>query len=222
MAAIELHGKSYPVVTYLAYPTIEREFKNSYQFPYHNSQYGEFIDMLSNGNKPEFPEAQKKYPLILLSHGMTAHGIYDVGHAQKLASHGYIVAVTTYGDLRVKSDSEYSFLRPLITKVVLDKLLKSEDFGPHIDRQNIGISGFSFGGYTALALSGAQFMNNSNSVVDQRIKAAFVGAPWVGINKLFSKHYIFGKKNINLSNIEIPVMLLFGSNDTITIGTRMK
>ena len=41
-----------------------------------------------------------------------------------------------------------------MTRAVLDSLLESEVFGPRIDAGNIGITGHSMGGFTALALAG--------------------------------------------------------------------
>lgn len=209
-------GQSYPVVSYIAYPAEYRENKNTYAFPYRNAQFGKFEDMLLDGEIPTFPEPDTKYPLIIVAHGSQAHGIYEVGHVHKLASHGYIVAVISYGDHRIKSGTIQAYLRPLITQSILDNILADEHFGLHIDTDNIGISGFSFGGYTALAIAGGDFMGNANSAKDSRIKAALVAAPWVGENSLFSKHYIFGEENASLSNVDIPVIALYGSKDMVT------
>jgi predicted dienelactone hydrolase len=45
---------------------------------------------------------------------------------------------------------------PLITHAVLDSILQSDTFGPHVDVDNIGISGHSFGGFTSLTIAGAK------------------------------------------------------------------
>ena len=69
-----------------------------------------------------------------------------------------LFAGVTYGEERfnepASDNAHIGFLRPLITREVIDDLLTSETFGRHIDAENIGVSGFSFGGFTALAVTG--------------------------------------------------------------------
>ncbi len=124
--------------------------------------------------------------------------------------------------------------RPLDIKFVLDEL---EDlYNQEINTKQVGVIGQSFGAYTSLALAGAklnwdklkkncQIDNNKNfngslllqcivlklpeqeyDLKDERI----VGA--IAINPLTSS--IFGEDN--LSKIKIPVMIMSGSNDTVT------
>jgi len=152
----------------------KKDSQNGYAFPFHDSAYGVFEHMLGIDESPIFAEPERRYPLIILAHGAAAHGIYEVEHAHKLASHGYIVAVIFYGDERsinTANPYEYAgFLRPLITQAVLDSILQSDTFSSHVDVDNIGISGHSFGGFTALAISGAKIQDQANSVSDPRIK----------------------------------------------------
>jgi predicted dienelactone hydrolase len=213
-------GITLPAVTFIAYPSSEQSPPRTYSFPYHDAAYGSFEDMLAPGEEPSFAKPNERYPLIILSHGSNAHGIYDVAHAQELASHGYIVAVITYGDERTtKADDpniHVGYLRPLITKAVLDSLLDSDRFGPHIDANNIGISGFSFGGFTALALAGGAIEGNSRSVSDRRITAAVVAAPWVGGVYDDDDYFAFGPNSTGLNRIDIPVIGLFGTNDEVS------
>lgn len=213
-------GESMPLVTFVAYPATARQQKNSYAFPYHNARYGIFEDMLRAGENPSFADPEERYPLIILAHGSSAHGLYDVGHAHKLASHGYIVAVITYGDDRTSStdDMEHhvSFLRPLLTKAVLDSLLNSDMFGAHIDTDNIGISGHSFGGFTALAIAGGPFQGNTATVSDKRIKAGVIAAPWVGGNDNGEEFFAFGPDNSDLKRVTAPILTFFGTKDDVT------
>lgn len=213
-------GMTLPAVTFIAYPSSEERPQKSYSFPYHDAAYGKFENMLGPGEEPRFANPNRRYPLIILSHGSNAHGIYDVAHAHDLASHGYIVAVITYGDERTtKADgtnAHVGYLRSLITKAVLDSLLDSSSFGPHIDANNIGVSGFSFGGFTALAIAGGAIEGNSSSVSDKRIKAAVVAAPWVGGIYDDENYFAFGLNNTGLNHIDIPVIGLFGTNDEVT------
>ncbi|MEM7759644.1 MAG: alpha/beta hydrolase [Cyanobacteria bacterium P01_A01_bin.40] len=125
--------------------------------------------------------------------------------------------------------------RPLDIKFLLDRL--AEKYGTQIDTNNVGMIGQSFGGYTTLALAGAKLnwtsLDNDcpniddswnlswliqclalqipeplaeTNLQDERIKAA------IAINPLVST--VFGEEN--LSQIDIPVMLVSGSADPIT------
>lgn len=213
-------GMTMPIVTFITYPSNDDNPQKSYSFPYHDAAYGSFEAMLAPGEEPSFADPNERYPLIILSHGSNAHGMYDVAHAHDLASHGYIVAVITYGDDRTAEaeapNLHVGFLRPLITKAVLDSLLDSEIFGPHIDADNIGISGFSFGGFTALAVMGGAVGGKINSVIDRRIKAGVVAAPWVGGTYDKGDYFAFGPNNHSLNRIDVPVIGLFGTNDDVT------
>jgi predicted dienelactone hydrolase len=128
--------------------------------------------------------------------------------------------------------------RPLDIKDLLDYLTKLSTTDPayrgQLDLQRVGVIGQSFGGYTALALAGAginfaQLENdcelenetwnlslllqcrarglerNQYNFSDPRIKAA------IAINPIVSS--ILGETN--LSQIQIPVMLIAGSADTV-------
>ena len=214
-------GLDLPVVTFVAYPAREPVRKESYRFPYHDGMYGVFENMLGPGETPVFASPGERYPLIILAHGWSAHAMYEVEHAYSLASHGYIVAAITYGDERTFDPGEAEsphipFLRPLLTRAVLDSLLESETFGPQIDTDNIGISGHSFGGFTALASMGGPYKANAASVRDERIRAAVVAAPWVGHNEGGKDVFAFGPDNQELSRVVDPVICLFGTKDEAT------
>ena len=213
-------GMTLPIATFIVYPSSNDSPQKSYVFPYDDAAYGRFEAMLGPGEEPSFADPDERYPLIILSHGSNAHGLYDVAHAHDLASHGYIVAVITYGDERTtKTDDpnlHVGFLRPLLTKAVLDSLLDSEVFGPHIDADSVGISGFSFGGFTALAVAGGAVGGKIRSVSDRRIKAGVVAAPWVGGTYNNGDYFAFGHNNKSLNRIEIPIVGLFGTNDEVT------
>jgi dienelactone hydrolase len=216
-------GLTLPVVAFLTFPTKPNPDPRRYTFPYQNGSYGVFDDMLEPGEAPRFASPAERYPLIILSHGSSAHGIYDVGRAHNLASHGYVVAVIIYGDDRTANPDEQNhhvpYLRPLVTKAVLDALLVSETFGPHIDAENIGIAGHSFGGFTALAVAGGPFQGNAETVSDDRIKAASIAAPWVGGNYDGEAFFAFGPDNADLARVEIPIISFFGTKDESTLAS---
>ena len=213
-------GLTLPVVTFLTFPSGSVKQQDSYAFPYHDAAYGVFEDMLGAGEAPRFADPDGRYPLIILAHGASAHGIYDVRHAHNLASHGYVVAVINYGDDRTAypedPNDHVSFLRPYLTKAVLDSILESERFGPRIDTENIGITGHSFGGFTALAVAGAPFQGNTAMVSDERIKAGVIAAPWVGGSYDGNDVFAFGPDNIYLNRVSAPMLCLFGTKDELT------
>jgi predicted dienelactone hydrolase len=174
---------------------------------------------------PQFADPKARYPLIVYAHGANAHGIYDVAHAHYLASHGYIVAVINYGDDRTPTvddaKSYRAFLRPLISKAVIDSLLQSEMFGAHINSDSIGISGHSFGGYTALAMAGGKFMEKPKAVIDERIKAIVLAAPWVGTDYEEKDFFVFGANNRGLNKVTTPALTLFGTDDKVTLSSQI-
>jgi dienelactone hydrolase len=216
-------GLTLPVVTFLTFPSAKKPQQNTYAFPYHNAQYGVFEDMLGPDEPPRFADPDARYPLIIIAHGYSAHGVYDIRHAHDLASHGYIVAVISYGDERTEAanhpNQHVPLLRPYLTKAVLDSLLLSETFGPHIDADNIGITGHSFGGFTALALAGGRFQGNAASVTDDRITAGVIAAPWVGHIDAGKNQYAFGPDNLGLNQVSVPFISFFGTKDEATLAS---
>jgi predicted dienelactone hydrolase len=159
--------------------------------------------------------------LIILAHGAAAHGTDEIEHAHKLASRGYIVAVIFYENERnVSTDNSYAYsgyLRPLITRAVLDSILQSDTFGGYVDPDSIGIAGHSFGGFTSLAMAGAKIQGQTHSVCDPRITAAEIAAPYVGHYDQGNEVFAFGINNIGLRSVKIPILTLFGSKDESTL-----
>lgn len=219
-------GQTLPVLSFLTYPTDKKKTPNRYAFPYYDSIYGVFEQMLLADEKAQIAKSDKPYPLIIIAHGAASHGMYEVEHAHKLASQGYIVAVIFYGDERnvniIEQQSSYLYagaLRPLVTQTVLNSILQSDTFGPYIDINNIGITGHSFGGFTALALAGGRINDRHKSIIETRITAAVVAAPWVGHYDEDKEVFAFGIDNIGLRPVQIPILTLFGTKDESTLAS---
>jgi predicted dienelactone hydrolase/ABC-type amino acid transport substrate-binding protein len=199
------------------------------------------------------PEKQSQpSPLLVISHGLGSDPNDFSYLAEHLASYGFAVAVPQHIgsdtkrlesilDGRATGDvSPVEFIdRPLDVKYLLDELtrLSSTDpeFKGRLNLQQIGAIGHSFGGYTALALAGANINHErlreqcvdtqptfnlslilqcranllppfSYNLADPRIKAV------IAIDPLTSA--IFGPEG--MGDIRIPVMMVSGSHDVVT------
>jgi predicted dienelactone hydrolase len=107
------------------------------------------------------PLPDKKSPLVVMSHGRTGTfaGHHDI--AEGLADAGFIVAAInhagdTSADLSRTDDLSIYVRRPNDIKRLVDFMLATPAFASSIDRDRIGLFGFSRGGYTALAVIGAK------------------------------------------------------------------
>ena len=213
-------GKTLPVLSFVTYPSQPITESAPYEFPYHDSAYGSFQHMLAPGENPKLADSEAPFPLVILSHGASAHGIYDIAHANNIASHGYIVAVVQHGDNRTQSwfgdGSQTSFLRALVTKSVIDSIVDSDEFGAHVDADNVAVSGHSFGGFTALAVAGAQINGHPASPTDSRVKATILAAPWVGRVGTENTQYPFGMSNEKLRDVTAATISFVATEDTIT------
>lgn len=197
-------------------------------------------------------ENSQPLPLIVISHGLGSDRSTFKYLAEHLASHGFAVAVPQHpgsdakqlqaliNGLASQAAEPREFIdRPLDIKLLLDQLAILNQSEPIFNRrlhlEQVGVLGQSFGGYTSLALAGANLnfeqlqadCANVNSswnlslllqcsalklppaeynLQDQRIKAA------IAINPIASS--VFGPKGI--SQIKIPVMFIASGADTIT------
>ena len=105
------------------------------------------------------PLSGEKHPLIVVSHGGggTFLGHHDT--AEAFAEAGFIVAAITHPGDRAQDKSRVNALsafasRPGDIKRLVDYMLGSPA-APFIDPSRIGFFGFSRGGFTGLALIGA-------------------------------------------------------------------
>ncbi|WP_238568953.1 alpha/beta hydrolase [Xenococcus sp. PCC 7305] len=190
----------------------------------------------------------KPAPLIVLSHGFTSDRSHFNYLAKHLASHGYIVLVPEHigsnsqfkedflqGKLSIAVSPIEFFNRPLDIRYLLNELENHEEFQGLINWSQVGVLGHSFGGNTALVVSGAPLNSErikqacrekiptlnvsellqcrasylppgSYDLRDPRINAV------IAVNPVTS--YILGPES--MSQIAIPTMLLGGSDDIVT------
>jgi predicted dienelactone hydrolase len=100
-----------------------------------------------------------KHPLVMFSHGAGGNGSVYSWFGEYLASHGYLVALL-YHYRANKYDSSALYVRNMLWQrprdISLDitYLLQDKVWGPHIDRNQIGVAGHSQGGFAALWIGG--------------------------------------------------------------------
>jgi predicted dienelactone hydrolase len=137
-----------PVITEVWYPTGDTlTSRDQVEVPFRRKH------TVRNGRLPAV-----KLPLILLSHGTGGGRLTLEWLAQDLAQHGFIVAAVDHWGNTFDNKIPLEFLkpweRPLDISFALTALLADKEFSPIIDKQRIGATGFSFGGYTVIALAG--------------------------------------------------------------------
>lgn len=184
----------------------------------------------------ELNRSKGPYPLIVIAHGYPGNRFLLSPFAENLASKGYVVVSidhteSTYSDLGDFTSTLRN--RPLDISFVLDEVLKlnqnpASKLKGLIDAQNIGLMGYSMGGYGVLNRIGGGFSDTALKLPnlpkgildpllasnpdfakqhDSRIKAAVTFAPW-GWNQGF-----WDAKT--LQNIHTPLLLIGGSLDDI-------
>jgi len=191
-----------------------------------------------------------KTPVVVFSHGLASRPEDYEEQLKHLASYGYVVAAPQHPgsdkiwfqdllqDYHADIFDVHEFInRPLDISQTIDELQRRnrKEFQGKLDLENVGIGGHSFGGYTALAIAGAEIdfenlqrdCNSTYAILDlslllecralelprqpytfrdTRVKAVIAANP---VNRS-----IFGKAG--LSKISIPVILGSGSYDPAT------
>ncbi|MEF3048295.1 alpha/beta hydrolase family protein [Pseudotabrizicola sp. L79] len=124
------------------------------------------------------PPAPGRHPLIVMSHGAGGNAGQFGWIASKLAAAGYVVALPNHPGSTSGNASAIEaariWQRPQDVTAVLDEITSHPQDYPFVAPARIGVLGFSAGGYTALALSGAR--------VDPARLAAFCDAGGRGMS----------------------------------------
>ncbi|GAB3957425.1 hypothetical protein GCM10028805_50100 [Spirosoma harenae] len=138
-----------PVVTEVWYPTDDTLKASDKMFSPFLRQH-----TVRNGHLPN-----QRLPLIMLSHGTGGGRLTMEWLAQGLAQNGFIVAAVDHWGNTYDNKVPLEFLkpweRPLDISFALTALVKDPNFRTVIDPQRVVAAGFSFGGYTVIALAGA-------------------------------------------------------------------
>lgn len=105
------------------------------------------------------PISAGKHPLVLLSHGTGGSRTSLEWLADALVNAGYMVAAVDHWgnttDNKIAIDFMTPWERPKDISYILTCMLKDKELNAAIDKKRIGAAGFSIGGYTILALAGA-------------------------------------------------------------------
>lgn len=201
-------GQSLPYGGYVLYPTSDDNTREDYEV---FDVAPALPRMQDAGDKPLFADPNEKYPLLMYSHGAGGHPTArTLEELIVLASHGYIIVALYHGDNRFETQEARRFsLRPLAVKTALDTILDHEDFKDHINKDQIGGMGQSYGGATMMALLGAKVflfevsvLSVVNTTVDSRIKAASTIVPYMG-KDTYDK---FGSNGVGAKTIDRPIM----------------
>ncbi|MEY4519063.1 MAG: hypothetical protein RLZZ499_1662 [Cyanobacteriota bacterium] len=190
------------------------------------------------------PEIERSVPLIAISHGLASNRKTFAYLAKHLASYGFAVAVIEHDDISLaKFDRFLAGIepfpqannlvdQPLDISSVLDRL-ESES---NLDLDQVGIVGQSFGGYSALALSGGKLIPDQSIAEcqtedDSDVLLDLSSLAQCTFNQLYKSPVqlrdprvkaviainpmakIFG--STGMSEIKTPTMIISGSNDLI-------
>lgn len=183
-----------------------------------------------------------RHPLVVFSHGAGGNGAGYAWFGQHLAERGYVVAlVYHYRAHTYDSSALYVrnrlWQRPRDIGLHITHLLGDPVWGPRLDPEQVGVTGHSQGGFTALWVGGAEvdperFMafqrrwqgnfsvppylraemapeaGPALGVRDARVKAAFAMAP--------GDVQGFGMDADGLGRMAIPAYIIVGEGDTTT------
>ncbi len=182
--------------------------------------------------------AGQKYPLVLISHGYNGWDTAMSNLAETLASKGYVVAAIDHNDMPF--DSTRTFLlsfgnvmldraqdqRQILSIIIKQAGASKTGYASIIDTDNIGLIGYSMGGFGALATAGAPYdragktisqlpktaqtaIANGSADSASSIKALVLFAPWGGQpdNRSWT--------SAGLSQIKMPVLVIGGDHDDV-------
>lgn len=201
---------------------------------------GKTVTRLEGRAARDADPAEGSFPLVVISHGYPGNRMLMSHLGENLASKGYVAVSidhtdSTYSDQAAFGSTLYN--RPLDQKFVIDSMAALDGpLGAATDTDNVGVVGYSMGGYGALIFGGAgvtqasteyswgtpgglleRHLAGSDSLaelVDDRVKAIIAIGPW-GMNAGFWDA-------AGLAGLEKPLMLVAGSVDDVSVYSAMR
>ncbi len=170
--------------------------------------------------------ADGPFPLVVYSHGSGGQSYIASFFTEHLASHGFVVAAPEHAgntalDTVLGSTSRPSLIavdRPLDVSFTIDQLLAATDeaggdLAGLVDAGRIGVTGHSFGGYTAYAVAAGlppegledPPVRENDVRADERVDAIVAMAP---VSSFLP--------DSSLGSITIPSMVITGTEDATT------
>lgn len=235
------------------YPTDKSLIKNTTKTIYQNqTKLGLPFSIKANAYRDVEVHLAKdeKYPLIVLSHGYTGYRTLMFYLGEHLASHGYIVASidhtdSTTAEIDVKNAPWKGFVSTLLNRS-RDQQFTSNYFTTNdnflsnvIDTENVGVIGYSMGGYGAVNTIGGCYNFNEktaamftgikdpeqikkiipvlNSCAGGQYANAVVSSKWkaaMAFAPWGSQHGLFNPESVK--SIKTPIMYLSGDLDDIS------
>ena len=164
------------------------------------------IELFPTPTYRDVARAPGAFPLIVYSHGSGGIRFENLTLAVHLASHGYVfVSADHPGDTLLDSGDDMTAIltnRPKDVSFLIDQFLGDANiFAGAIDPERIGVTGWSYGGYTALALAAGSF--SLGTFTDPRVKAIM---PLDGSAQVFDPDV-----PALYPTITVPTLLLGGS-----------
>lgn len=151
-------SRNRPLVTEIWYPTLAVLKTKDID--------AERVPFVGMATIPNADIPNKKFPLLLVSHGTGGNRFSLTWFAEKMVKEGYIVvAVDHYGNTsfnKIPREFVKWWERAIDIQYVLSQVLKDKKLGAHIDTSKIGGVGFSLGGYTQIALAGGYVDRDHN------------------------------------------------------------
>ncbi|CAM1341919.1 alpha/beta hydrolase family protein [Tenacibaculum amylolyticum] len=140
-----------PLLTEIWYPTLDKTTQNTSKA--NKKELFKTISTIPNASIPN-----KKFPLLIVSHGTGGNRFSLTWFIEKMVQKGYIVvSLDHYGNSTFhKLPREFVkwWERAIDVQFVLTNMLNDQKFATKIDTSKIGGVGFSLGGYTNIALAG--------------------------------------------------------------------
>ncbi|MEL6677524.1 MAG: dienelactone hydrolase, partial [Pseudomonadota bacterium] len=183
------------------------------------------------------PNADRAYPLVILSHGYPGNRMLMSHLGENLASKGYVVASIDHQDSTYSDQAAFGSTlvnRPVDQRFILDAMasLSAGDgpLGGMINADCVAIIGYSMGGYGALIFGGAGVTQSAvdlswgapagllsrhlagteshAALYDPRVKALIAIGPWGRARDFWNGDGVAG--------LRIPTLFVAGSVDTVS------